>query len=98
VFVPVPYLRLLVAGFSPQRPWFNPRVAYVEFVAHKFALLHVFLGTLRFSPTNYHSANGACIPSYGKKIQLRLQYEWSLCLKYRIFIGYDKLNAVPSMC
>lgn len=66
MFLSVPYLRPFVAGFSPQRPWFNPRVVYMEFVVHKFALRHVFIWTLRFSPTNYHSTNAACTPSSGK--------------------------------
>jgi hypothetical protein len=38
----VPELRRLVAGFSPQRPGFEPRSGHVGFVVDKVALGQVF--------------------------------------------------------
>jgi hypothetical protein len=38
----VPQLRRLVAGFSPRRPWFEPRSGHVRFVVNKVALGKVF--------------------------------------------------------
>jgi hypothetical protein len=48
----VPWLRLLVAGLSPQRPGFAPRSIHVGFVVDRVALGQVFLQVLRFSPVN----------------------------------------------
>jgi hypothetical protein len=48
----VPYLRRLVAGFSPRMPGFAPRAAHVGFVVDKVALGQIFLRILRSSPVN----------------------------------------------
>ena len=46
----MPWLRPLVAGLSPRRPWFDPGSVHVEFMVDKVALGQVFLRVLRFSP------------------------------------------------
>jgi hypothetical protein len=51
--VAVPWLRRLVAGFSPRRSGFDPGSVHVEFVVDKVALGQVFLRVLRFSPVNF---------------------------------------------
>jgi hypothetical protein len=48
----VPWLRSLVAGLSPRRPWFAPGSIHVGFVVDKVALGQVFLRVLRFSPVS----------------------------------------------
>jgi hypothetical protein len=44
----VPWLRRLVAGFSPPRPGFDPRLAHTIFAMDKVALWQVFLPVLQF--------------------------------------------------
>jgi hypothetical protein len=63
----VPWLRSLVAGLSPRRPWFTPGSIHVGFVVDKAALGQVFVRVLRFSrvnvsfhrrsPNSYHLVN-----------------------------------------
>jgi hypothetical protein len=48
----MPWLKRLVAGLSPQRPWFTPGSIHVGFVVDKLALGQVFLQVLQFSPAN----------------------------------------------
>jgi hypothetical protein len=45
----VPWLRQLVAGLSPQRPTFNPRLVLLGFLVGKVTLEQVFLQALWFS-------------------------------------------------
>jgi hypothetical protein len=45
----VPYLRRLVAGFPPRRPWFEPRSGHVGFVVDKVVLGQVFSQYFGFS-------------------------------------------------
>jgi hypothetical protein len=52
VLLAVPYLRLIVAGYSRRRPGFASRAVPVEFVVEKVALGQVFLRVLRFSSVN----------------------------------------------
>ena len=47
----VPWLRRLVAGFSPRRPGFDPVSVHVGFVVDKVALGRVFLRV--FLPVNF---------------------------------------------
>jgi hypothetical protein len=46
----VPWLRLLVAGVSPRRPWFAPGSVHVGFVVDEVAPGQVFLRALLCSP------------------------------------------------
>jgi hypothetical protein len=48
----VPWLRWLVAGFSPRRPELAPSSVHVGFVVNKVALRQVFLRVIRFYPAN----------------------------------------------
>jgi hypothetical protein len=50
VFKAVPWLRLLVAGFSPRSPGFDSRSVHVRFVVDKVALRQGFLLVLRCFP------------------------------------------------
>jgi len=45
----VPWIRLLVAGHSPDRPVFNPTSLHIEFVVDRGALGHDMLRVLLFS-------------------------------------------------
>jgi hypothetical protein len=49
----VPWLRGLVAGFSPRRPWFDPGSVHVGFVVNKVVLEQDFPRVLWFSPVNF---------------------------------------------
>jgi len=49
-FIAVPWLRLLVAGLSQLKPWFDLRSVHVRFVVDKVPLGQVFLEILRVSP------------------------------------------------
>jgi hypothetical protein len=62
----VPWLRRLVAGLSPRRPWFDPGSVNVGFVVDKVALGQVFPLVLRFSPVTFHST-GAPLQLKAKK-------------------------------
>jgi hypothetical protein len=44
-----PWLMRLVAGISPQRPDFDPRLVQMRFVMDKVSLAQVYPGVLRFS-------------------------------------------------
>ena len=44
----VPWLRQLVVGLSPRRPWFYPRPDHMGFVSAKGELRQAFLRVLRF--------------------------------------------------
>jgi hypothetical protein len=48
----VPWLRSLVAGLSPRRPWFVPGSIHVGFVVDEVALRQGFLRVFRFSPAS----------------------------------------------
>jgi hypothetical protein len=46
------WLRRLVAGLSPQRPWFAPRSVHAGFVVDSVAFGQVFLRVLPFPLVN----------------------------------------------
>jgi hypothetical protein len=48
----MPWLRLLLAGLSPQRPGFAPKTVHARFAVDKVALGQVSLRVLRLSPVN----------------------------------------------
>jgi len=66
------YLYLLhdiqVAGLSPRKPKFDPRLVHVRFAVDEVALEQVLLRALQFSPRQYHSTiatwlySSACSP------------------------------------
>jgi hypothetical protein len=51
----MPWLRLLVAGLSPQRPEFAPGSVHVGFVMDTVALGQAFLLIIQFPPHQYYS-------------------------------------------
>ena len=46
----MPWLRQLLAGFTPRKAGFNPRSVHVRFVVHKVALWQGSLPVLQSSP------------------------------------------------
>jgi hypothetical protein len=61
------WLRRLVAGFSPQRPGFDPGSVHVRFVVDKVALGQVFFSELSVFPCQFHSTGAPLIVKLGKK-------------------------------
>jgi hypothetical protein len=60
----MPWLRSLVAGFSPRRPGFAPGSIHVGFVVDKVAVGQIFLRGLRFSLSIYMSCHRRSRNSY----------------------------------
>jgi hypothetical protein len=69
----VPWLRRLVAGFSPWRPGFDPWSVHVGFVVDKVALGQVFLRVAGF-PCQFHSSGAPLLGKLGKKTAHHLHH------------------------
>jgi len=77
----------LIAGLSPWRTKFHPRLVHVGFLAHKVAAGQDFLQVLRLSPVSFHQLF-TLIFIYEKKLLLaegQTGETWKRCRKRSLF-------------